>query len=116
MPTILVAVVELVDTYVSEAYAARHGGSSPLSDTVNIGVYILFSIKDKKTYVGSTNDLERRLLEHQLGKVQSTKNRLPLKLVYFEKCDSLSASRIKEKYFKSCSGRKKMSKILGNLV
>ena len=107
--------VELVDTYVSEAYGAILEGSSPSSDTMKIGVYILFSEKDKKTYVGSTNDIDRRLFEHRNGKVTSTKNRLPLKLLSFEEFTNLSEARKKEHYYKSCSGRKKM-KLLFNTV
>ena len=47
-------------------------------------IYVLKSLKDSQTYIGSTNDLERRLNEHNSGQVQSTKPRLPFKLIYFE--------------------------------
>jgi len=47
-------------------------------------VYVLYSLKDKHTYVGCTKDISKRLEEHDLGKVSSTKNRRPLKLVYQE--------------------------------
>jgi len=46
--------------------------------------YVLKSSKDGELYIGSTNDLKRRLLEHNQKKVPSTKNRAPLKLVYYE--------------------------------
>ena len=46
--------------------------------------YILQSDKDAELYVGSTNDLKRRLLEHNQGKVHSTKSRVPFELVYYE--------------------------------
>jgi len=82
---------------------------------VKIGTYILFSLKDRRTYVGSTNDLDRRLLEHEKGKVISTKNRLPVKLLYFEEFDNILEARKKEHYFKSCSGRKKMKLLFGKL-
>jgi len=78
-------------------------------------VYILFSLKDNRTYTGSTNDLQRRLLEHQLGKVKATKNRLPLKLIYCEKFNTLEEARKKEHYYKSCSGRKKLKLILKDI-
>ena len=45
-------------------------------------VYVLQSEKDRKIYVGFTKNLEERLKLHNNGKVKSTKNRLPLKLVY----------------------------------
>jgi putative endonuclease len=75
-------------------------------------VYILFSLKDRKTYTGSTDNLERRLLEHQTGKVIATKNRLPLKLIYSEILDNIDDARKKEHYYKSCAGRKKLKSIL----
>ena len=47
-------------------------------------VYILKSKKDKNLYIGYTNDLRKRLKEHNLGLVESTKTRKPLYLVYYE--------------------------------
>lgn len=47
-------------------------------------MYILKSLKDKKLYIGSTSDLNKRLKEHNSGSVLSTKQRRPFKLVYFE--------------------------------
>ena len=44
----------------------------------------LISKKDGKFYTGSTNDLKRRLDEHNGGKVESTKRRKPFLLIYFE--------------------------------
>ena len=41
-------------------------------------VYVLQSIKDKRTYIGYTNNFERRLSEHNSGKSKSTKYRAPL--------------------------------------
>ena len=47
-------------------------------------VYILRSLKDSNLYIGYTNDLKRRLTEHNSLKNRSTKARTPFKLVYFE--------------------------------
>jgi len=47
-------------------------------------VYVLKSLKDKKLYIGSTDDLRRRLSEHNGGKVRSTKSRIPFELRYYE--------------------------------
>ena len=47
-------------------------------------MYILKSQKDGELYIGSTNNLKKRLLQHNSGKVQSTKSRRPFKLVYYE--------------------------------
>jgi len=47
-------------------------------------VYVLQSKKDHTLYIGSTNDLKRRWLEHNTGGVKSTKSKKPLNLVYYE--------------------------------
>ena len=47
-------------------------------------VYILKSKKDKNLYIGYTPNLRKRLKEHNLGLVHSTKSRKPLYLVYYE--------------------------------
>ncbi len=47
-------------------------------------VYILKSKKDKELYIAYTNDLRKRLKEHNLGLVRATKSRRPLHLVYYK--------------------------------
>lgn len=47
-------------------------------------VYILKSKSDQNLYTGSTNNLKRRLFEHNSGKVKSTKSRIPFELKYYE--------------------------------
>lgn len=58
-------------------------------------LYVLKSLKDGNLYFGSTNNLRRRLLEHNSGKSQSTKGRRPFELRYYEA------------YFKEESARKR---------
>ena len=48
--------------------------------------YVLLSEKDGKYYVGYSKDIKQRFEQHENGEVESTKNRRPLKLVYFEAC------------------------------
>ena len=48
--------------------------------------YVLQSEKDGKKYVGYTKNLKSRFEQHQKGKVKSTKDRRPLKLIYYEAC------------------------------
>ena len=48
--------------------------------------YVLQSEKDRKFYIGFTKDLRQRFKEHAKGLVESTKNRRPLKLIYYEAC------------------------------
>ncbi len=47
-------------------------------------VYVLKSEKDEELYIGSTNDLKRRIKEHQTGQSFSTKLRRPFELIYYE--------------------------------
>ena len=47
-------------------------------------VYVLRSMKDGRTYVGCTKDLNNRLKEHNAGEVTSTKTRLPFIVWYKE--------------------------------
>jgi len=68
--------------------------------------YILQSLKDKKLYVGWTNDLACRFKEHSEGRVRSTKDRRPLELVYYEACRNKQKAILREKYFKTGFGRR----------
>ncbi|MBN1161460.1 MAG: GIY-YIG nuclease family protein [Dehalococcoidales bacterium] len=68
-------------------------------------VYILRSSVDNKSYVGSTNDIKRRLIEYNSGKVDSTRTRIPSTLVsYFCVRDKNKAVSL-EQYFKTGSGK-----------
>ena len=68
-------------------------------------VYVLLSEKDGNFYTGYTNDIKRRLDEHNDGKVYSTKLRLPVKLVYYEGCLNQQDATKREKYLKSGNGK-----------
>ena len=68
-------------------------------------VYILLSEKDNKRYIGFTHNLERRLTEHNSGKVKSTKNRIPLKVIYTEEFVLKSDAMKREKQIKSKKGK-----------
>lgn len=67
--------------------------------------YILKSAKDKKMYVGYTSNLKLRFEQHQKGLVESTKNRRPFKLIYYEACLDQQDATHREKYFKTHLGR-----------
>ena len=74
--------------------------------------YVLRSKKDDKFYIGATKDLSRRLVEHENGKVVSTKGRRPLELVYYEVFPERKAASEREQYFKSGSGREVLKNII----
>jgi putative endonuclease len=69
-------------------------------------VYLLLSEIDGNFYTGSTNDLRRRLEEHNNGNVASTAKRKPLKLIYYEACMNEEDARRREKYLKFGMGKK----------
>jgi putative endonuclease len=75
-------------------------------------VYVLISLKDNKFYIGFTNNLQRRLKEHNSGKNISTKSRLPLSLIYYESHLSKGDAERREKYFKTTKGKSTLRQML----
>ena len=67
--------------------------------------YVLQSEKDGKKYTGYTSNLPLRFEAHQNGKVNSTKHRRPLKLIYFEACLTKEDALRREKYLKTHYGK-----------
>ncbi|MFA5871383.1 MAG: GIY-YIG nuclease family protein [Parcubacteria group bacterium] len=64
-------------------------------------VYVLRSLKDNKNYVGYTKNLKLRFEQHNKGLVDSTKDRRPLNLVYYEACLNQQDATKREKYLKT---------------
>lgn len=67
-------------------------------------VYVLQSKKDDNKYVGYTRNLKLRFEQHNKGLVESTKNRKPLKLIYYEACLNQQDATHREKYLKTYHG------------
>ena len=67
--------------------------------------YVLLSEKDGKFYVGFTRDLKLRFEEHKKGRVESTKDRRPLKIIYYEACLKQEDATKREKYLKTYHGK-----------
>jgi len=78
--------------------------------------YVLQSKADSNFYVGYTNNLNRRLEDHNNGKVRSTMNRLSLELVYWEGCLSQVDALKREKYLKSSWGKRYIWNRLSNYL
>ena len=74
--------------------------------------YILQSIDESFIYKGMTNNLERRLFQHNSGKVTSTKRKRPLRIIYSESFNTRKEAREKEKFFKSGIDREYIKKYL----
>lgn len=79
---------------------------SNTSSSVFFYTYVLESIKDHKRYIGYTNNLKKRLEEHNTKKTFSTKPRTPLKLVYYEACLNKEDAKRREDYLKTTQGRR----------
>jgi len=62
-------------------------------------------MNDMKFYIGHTKDLRLRFEQHNNGLVESTKNRRPLKLIYYEACIDQADAIKREKYLKSYHGK-----------
>lgn len=67
-------------------------------------VYFL-ALSNGDTYVGSTNDLRRRLRSHELGRIASTQPFLPVTLRCYIAVQTELDARKLERYFKSGSGK-----------
>jgi putative endonuclease len=79
-------------------------------------IYILQSEKDKQFYTGYSSNLKERLKMHNDGKVLSTKNRIPFKLVYFEGCFNQQDATHREKYLKTSWGKRYLKTRLKNYL
>ena len=78
-------------------------------------MYIL-QCNDKSYYTGSTTYLKERLSQHALGLgANYTKERLPVKLVYFEEFQNIEYAFIREKQVQNWSRKKKEALINGNI-
>ena len=77
--------------------------------------YLLKSEKDAGFYKGSSANLAKRLDSHRNGRVKSTKNRRPLKLVHHEEFDTYAEALAREKYYKTFEGGKELAKIVKSL-
>ncbi len=75
-------------------------------------VYILYSHKDERLYIGCTADLGRRVKRHNVGYVEATKNRRPFSLIYSEKFESKADAFNRERFLKSLWGARLKKKIL----
>ncbi|MEO5344612.1 MAG: GIY-YIG nuclease family protein, partial [Gammaproteobacteria bacterium SHHR-1] len=67
-------------------------------------VYVLRSAKNKTLYIGSTNNIKRRVKEHKTGLCISTKANRPWKIETIIVLPKERQARTLEKYFKTGSG------------
>ncbi|MBU6232216.1 GIY-YIG nuclease family protein [Patescibacteria group bacterium] len=75
-------------------------------------LYILQSEKTGRYYVGSTNDLKRRLNEHNSGQTRSLSHQRPLMIVFFQEYETMLLARRAEAKLKNFKSRKILDRII----
>jgi len=79
-------------------------------------VYVLQSDLDKKFYTGITQDLMKRIEEHNSGISKATKARVPFKLVYYEFCLNHKDAMKRERYLKTTWGKRYINNRITNYL
>ncbi len=79
-------------------------------------LYILFNDISKRHYIGSTNDLLRRLEEHNRGQTKSTRQKGTWRVTYKEEFDTALAAKQRERIIKSYKGGSAFKKLIAGIV
>lgn len=66
--------------------------------------FYILKLKDDSYCAGYSSDLKKRMSEHKRGTVKTTKNSLPVKLVFYSAFDSKDRAIKFERYLKEGSG------------
>ncbi len=69
-------------------------------------VYIIYSKKFKRYYIGMSANVAQRVISHNSGKVRSTKAFIKWELIHVEDFKTRNEARVREKYLKSAAGRR----------
>ena len=78
--------------------------------------YILISEDGKKIYTGHTVDLQKRLQEHNTGKVKSSKKYRPYEILKIGAFETLKEAKERELYYKNYRGRQRIKKFIEEQV
>jgi putative endonuclease len=82
---------------------------------MNYFVYVIQSSKDHKFYIGSTANVEARLMYHNSGRQRSTRKRIPFHLVYTETFNAKGDALKREKYIKSLKGGEAFRRLISKI-
>ncbi len=69
-------------------------------------VYVIQSLTHRTRYIGSTDNVQKRIMEHNGGRCHYTSGRKPWELVYKEEYLTRGEAMKREKFLKSGLGRK----------
>jgi putative endonuclease len=78
-------------------------------------LYILQSEKSGRFYIGSTTDVDRRLIEHNAGQTTSTRNRGPWKVVHREHYADAKAASARELEIKSWKSHRSIQELIDKI-
>jgi putative endonuclease len=76
--------------------------------------YVLKSLRNGRHYTGSTNNLERRISEHNSGQTKYTRQTRPFELIYKESYNTKLEASKRERFLKTGKGREFLKQILGS--
>mgnify|MGYP001570748920 CR=1 FL=1 len=74
-------------------------------------LYVL-RLSDNSYYIGSTENLEKRLREHNRKRVKSTKNKLPFVLIYTESHTNRSEAQTREYQIKKWKSKDAIERLI----
>lgn len=77
-------------------------------------VYVLSSLKYTKSYVGTCDNIDRRITEHNAGKMIFSRRYKPWKIIHLEEYKTLAVAGRRERYLKSGRGRILLKRIFDN--
>lgn len=86
-----------------EQYSASKAELIPFA--MNYWVYILYSRNFDKYYIGHTNNLARRLEEHNSDKAKYTKSYQPWEIVFEQRFNERKEAMMNERYIKSLKSK-----------
>ena len=79
-------------------------------------VYILRNKSTGRHYIGSTNDIDRRMEEHNRGQTKSTRQKGYWELIYREEFDTVLEAKQRERQIKSYKGGNGFKKLIAGIV
>ncbi len=78
-------------------------------------IYIL-KLNNNKLYTGYSDNIKRRIKEHQSGKVLTTSKYLPIKLIHYEAYTLKSDALKREKFLKTSEGKRLLKQQLSDIL
>ena len=79
-------------------------------------VYILLNHAKTRTYTGVAADVDKRLKEHNEGKVSSSRPYRPYDIIHLETFETLKEARQREEFYKSTTGRRRLHELMSKLT